>query len=618
MVCVTQIIPPTAASVAFVPPPPTFDESTQLPPTFDVSTQLPSTFHVPTLPPPAFDVSTLKLNRTSQVVALNLLDDVDSLESGKSRRVEAPILSAAPLPGPDSMVSAAILAQKAKRFDDGLMAAVELAAQRGAGRFAGKTAMLAALSAQLAKSAPNSAATTVLAAATAGGIRVPALSAAQQQAVRARMAKFDQNPLLSLPTSFYSWSPELRQIFRQDRLLQTQFEPAADGAVVAQALSVDRVAGSTYADYLALTERMTARLAWQDLRPNVAALRIGQPKPLYAHVSFLPASRSAESDLLERLYPVDAPPAGYALVDDLAQRIRKGDIDLQPTATSGWYDHQLWALSGLVTPERNPEASRLKLDDKYRAALVDLFRSLLAQQRETHTKQLENRAYPAAALVTLDQIVTVSPKLRVEPLPTYYQRRAASYRFVRRVLADSFGEATLKQLYRLSPAGKAQQPLAVELQDMEALFQGAYLASAQDLGMTPQETPSDAAALQRFLDWRAHLANDADIKGDQRMMVPLFYDAERKQVKVLAFLGWDVRPLRVSFAKPPVAQAVPNNVHVKFASDDENLVYPVTTEIYVDKVLDRAEFQALCNKERTRTEIVRALTEPKPVWRKWW
>ena len=42
-----------------------------------------------------------------------------------------------------------MLAQKAKQFDDGLYAAVELAAQQGSGTFAGKAPMLRAVAARL-------------------------------------------------------------------------------------------------------------------------------------------------------------------------------------------------------------------------------------------------------------------------------------------------------------------------------------------------------------------------------------------------------------------------------------------------------------------------------------
>jgi hypothetical protein len=51
------------------------------------------------------------------------------------------------------LVSGSMLAQKAKQFDDGLYAAVELAAQQGAGPFAGKAAMLRAVAGRVASDA---------------------------------------------------------------------------------------------------------------------------------------------------------------------------------------------------------------------------------------------------------------------------------------------------------------------------------------------------------------------------------------------------------------------------------------------------------------------------------
>src|SRR5262245_16718485 len=50
-------------------------------------------------------------------------------------------------------VSAAALLLKGKRFDDGLYAAAELAAQQGAGRFPGKASLLRSLAATLAAEA---------------------------------------------------------------------------------------------------------------------------------------------------------------------------------------------------------------------------------------------------------------------------------------------------------------------------------------------------------------------------------------------------------------------------------------------------------------------------------
>ena len=67
-------------------------------------------------------------------------------------------------------VSAATLLLKAKQFDDGLYAAVELVAQQGARRFEGKAALLRSLAATLARlPAAEDAATAIHAACELGG-----------------------------------------------------------------------------------------------------------------------------------------------------------------------------------------------------------------------------------------------------------------------------------------------------------------------------------------------------------------------------------------------------------------------------------------------------------------
>ena len=47
----------------------------------------------------------------------------------------------------------------------------------------------------------------------------------------------------------------------------------------------------------------------------------------------------------------------------------------------------------------------------------------------------------------------VRPDLGLEPLPTYYLRRADGYRFARGVLDEAFGAGTLSQMARVGPDG---------------------------------------------------------------------------------------------------------------------------------------------------------------------
>src|SRR5579872_3272082 len=77
-------------------------------------------------------------------VRLDISRQVLTLETNEYRRQPSELRPTLPC-SEDGPVSAATLLLKAKQFDDGLYAAVELAAQSGAGRFTGKAKLLHAL-----------------------------------------------------------------------------------------------------------------------------------------------------------------------------------------------------------------------------------------------------------------------------------------------------------------------------------------------------------------------------------------------------------------------------------------------------------------------------------------
>src|SRR5262249_28107723 len=135
---------------------------------------------------------------------------------------EIPLSPTLPI-SPAGFVSAGALLLKAKQFDDGLYAAAEMAAQQGAGGFAGKTAVLPAVAAV----ADPSTAPLLYAACALGGLNA-APPGDLQEAVAAVRTRFLDDELRSKPLGFYTWTDSLRAIFRQDRLLQQplKFEQA--------------------------------------------------------------------------------------------------------------------------------------------------------------------------------------------------------------------------------------------------------------------------------------------------------------------------------------------------------------------------------------------------------
>jgi len=530
--------------------------------------------------------------------------------------------------GSGRFVSQAVLAQKAKQFDDGLYAAVDLAAQSGAGLWPGKVKMLEAVAGRFEKTGSqplDNAAMVLLGAAQLGKLDVqtpPQL----QQPVATAVAEFMADAKRSKPIGFYTWSEPLERIFRQDRMLQTELKGQAGIAALVETLAGNPDAASVYSRYLDFVGRLTNPLAYPDLRPSLAAWQQGDRNMPAKEVYFFPPSVSHETELLKKLFPENPVPPGFSLIDELIARIQDGRIDLTPTDASGWYDYQTWAQEPLVIPDRMPEAKRLVMDDRYREQLLELFKGVLALTRETHIKQLEIPVAPSAEPPGPFEPpkpkihFTIRPELAAEPMATVYLRRAMGYRFVRGVLEETFGRDALGQIHRQSATGPVRENLDDELRRMEALFFGAYVAVSRQLGMPPETTPGsgsgegpDADAVA-FLAWSDRLQDDPDVGRDVRMMVPVFYDDLRKMTKVWVFLGWQPQQVRISFAQRPAVevfdpdgQPVPadsDRIVLHYHSQYHTLAYPVTAEVYVTKILNRPEFRAHCDKYKTRSAIL--------------
>jgi hypothetical protein len=514
-----------------------------------------------------------------------------------------------------SFVPAGVFIQKAKVFDDGLLAAVEGALQKGAARFPAKGTLLSALARILSgRAEAREAYVLLLAACQLGGVTVDVPSDLMPR-VNATVTDFLGNELESKPLGFYTWSPELEEIFRQDRLLQGELPKGAAQSLV-DALRGDAGLREAYEGYLSLVSRLANPFADPDLRRFVAGPDPGLPGE-GNRLRFFPRSVSHEGELAKRLFGDRSIPDGFSLMDEMIRRIRAGTLELEPTKESGWYDYQTWSHEPLVSPETMPEASRLSLDDSYRKELLALFKGAQALARETHVKDLELFDLGMAMVPEGHRaVIEVAPDLTVEPLATLYHRRAASYRFVRGVLEDAFGPAGLRQMRRLTPDGPSARDMATELADTETLFRGAYASVVAQIGLPLDPSVGSTADIQQFSAWAGGLRTDADLGRDARMMVPIFYDRQRNMTKVWVFLGWAARSVYVSFETPPAAQvfdiarrpvSLGEAFEIDFVPETHTLLSPVTAEVYVTQLLSRAEFRAHCDRLKTRSGILSGL-----------
>ena len=134
--------------------------------------------------------------------------------------------------------------------------------------------------------------------------------------------------------------------------------------------------------------------------------------------------------------------------------------------------------------------------------------------------------------------IYVRPRLSIEPPSEFYGQRTIAYNFVRQVLVDTFGPDGLKKMRRMTPHGPVELPLEGELGQMVALFRGAHACVNRQLALPSSDVLPQlhdlSAATSTFQDWASGLDDDRDLGRDPRMMVPIFYDVERKKIKC----GW--------------------------------------------------------------------------------
>ena len=564
----------------------------------------------------------VEINPAGQVLDLSLPEETTWSEDelGEPELTPTPAIGA-------GFVSGAMLAHKAKQFDDGLYAAVEVGLQSGWKHLIDKRGLLYRLMRELknAEAGPGrTAAQVIFGGARLGGLDMDPpgrLDAAVTQAV----ADFLADPRLGKPIGFYTWSDELSRIFRQDRMLQQPLRGAEELAALAEEMSRSPELVRVYSSCLALISGLTNPSAggMPNLLDLVDAWNKGDRAALKAEYRIWPPSVSPETELVKQLDVMKRTSGNFDIATEMAIRIRDGRLDLSPKDNSGWYAYTLWALEPLVVPDRTPEASRLIMDGEYIKSLEGLFRACLAMSRETHIKQLE---IPLASAEPPDTDarpqIPIKSELTVEPLYTYYLRRAVGYRFVRNVLEKHLGVEWMEMARRPGPGQESRLPLDEELRRMEALFVGAYAASARELGM-PVTLPDGLELLgsgrgvdedaAMFLAW-AEMGGDADLGQDARVMVPVYYDVSKGMTKVWAVLGWAQRTLEVRFANLPEVRVfdasgrdITNKVDLLPREARYSLAYPVTAEAYVHRLLNRDEFRAHCDRYKTSSSILKNL-----------
>ncbi|MEO7110262.1 MAG: hypothetical protein ABI183_07490 [Polyangiaceae bacterium] len=588
-----------------------------------------------------FSGATFTWNKSLAITELDIQDFQPGDQTLKDRIFTGFGDAKAAIPSYTILPSMELVNAMLKPFNDGLYAAIEIAAETGGGGITmNKRATLDALVQQLVTRASsgsstergfaNEAAAQIATAEMLGG--ATATSASSTLA-----AQFQADSLHARPIGFYTWTPELSQIFQQDRFLQSPESVAPSlGAYVETAIALNSIpqtrdAFSSIVDlYSGLTNPpfdhpVTDLLS---LAPNASALgnlqAIGAQFPNAGSLdsctqglAFVPASDSPELRLYRALAcgNADGDP-GEDLLDQLIIAIRSGQIDLTPTATSGFYDRQVYALETLLVPENAVEHDNLFLTKRYKEKLVETFKTILIEDRETHAKQAgevdEATSYEAPP-------VDVYPQLPLEPFATFYVRTARAYSFLDAFLRTTLGDAFIDGTPRLLEDGsRAPASIGQELHDKAERLYGMASIAAASIGAPSPLTADEIASVDiataetNARTWLGAWSTDADVARDPRVVVPVSSDGANttywavvgtKVLHMTAYYYPGHEPTLVESVGAPLGKFVNLDAYLLVG---QSLVYQLPAD---RPPPTRDEFRALCDKGQTLADIQAALTQ---------
>lgn len=288
--------------------------------------------------------------------------------------------------------------------------------------------------------------------------------------------------------------------------------------------------------------------------------------------------------------------------------------DRRVTASSGLYDRQLYALQTLWVPDQAAEKDHLCLTRNYEKKVVETFKIMLIESRETHVKQLgEFSAGVSLPAPDFD----VHPEFPVEPFPIFYLRTARAYAFLSTLLQSVLGPAFMNQTKRLHEDGSRSGSLAIELEQKTSMLYGLHLATAASLGMRDQMTSQEKAlfpdAATEASDFVATWAQNPDVAYDPRVIVPGAIDEAAGTVTYWAVVG--VKPVQslASFYPGFLPRDIVGKGFCNYRgiTDRKRILYSfANVQVTTRRDLPprtRAEFRAICDANKTEAAIVAAI-----------
>jgi hypothetical protein len=551
----------------------------------------------------------LLINKSAAIIKLDILGEHnETLYPSYAAAVKAAGES-----GHEVLLSINYIDGKAKQIDDGLYAALDLAYYKGMKDvFESHVSLIKRL---LEKTKSNPKCEAFLAA----GLHYAGVEMQVKDSVLMKKYRkeFEEDELRSKPASFYTWSDDLERCFRFLRFFQYAFADKEEEIAIelGKALLADKRLLQDYNKVIAFFDGLSNPHEGVTLEDLIRHPSFPKVK-LDVAVCLLPDSGSKENLLIRSLFNIYGNiPSDVNIMKTLIQQIHSGKIDLKPDENSGWYDYQVYALETLLLPSKGEESNKLLLTQRYKKRMIEAFKAMLTTRRETHYRQMPGVGCSASSPY---EGPTITPRLRVEPCPSYYIRQARGYDFLLNFLTSAIGEKALREIHGLKEGGEREMTLWDELHWIRDFYYGLYLISCEDIGLRPSflkdENVDIAHCYEIAEKWLGRALEGEDLAVDTRVSVPIAFDLSPSATHLWVNIGVKLLQFEASFATPPSIKYGEES-EWREVSDDELdkkvWLIPVVqfAEVKVEghKVFDRNELRAICDKHTSREAIIKAL-----------
>ncbi len=452
------------------------------------------------------------------------------------------------------------------RFDERLTAAIYLACFRGDLQVAPAAPDFVEAILNNLPAESEAAAFLVAALETAG--RSWKLPLHRQEAKDRWAIRIAENASRRPPQPWQSWSKEMDRVEKFFRFLQYEFPLNSQDVptAIARALREDESLLKQYRRLDELFARISVPKTCFSLSDLVDAgavdTQLANERDMHRHtIAILKPAVIREVALIRNLIPQllrAMQPVPGNIIREAIQKIRSGEIDLRPTETDGWLQHQVFALAALEVPSVGPESRKLSLSGKYKLRNLALFK-IQARKSNVARERRDDQDQQSQGDILLQH--QIRPRLTVEPSAAFYLRRARLYAFLESYLLKTLGEDVLEEMARPMPDSGITQSFRAELRQTKELFFGFYLLTCNDIGMRPALTDEDAVdpllVQGHAKQWLDELTKSPYLGGDARRSSIVMTNRAVQIAKIWATLGVRLTRLNVKFVKPPSVRSWP-------------------------------------------------------------